>query len=57
MKRSQIVNALAEVASQGKYTVDPAGARNMNAVFTVVAELLNELEAEEAAEEENTDDS
>ena len=47
MKRSQIVTALAEVASQGTYKVDPAGARRMNAIFVAVAELINELEREE----------
>lgn len=51
MKRSEIVTALATIASQGKYEVNPEGARKMNAVFTAVAGLINELEAEEAAAE------
>ena len=41
-----ILKALANVASQGKYTIDPEGARNMNALFDVVAKTINELEAE-----------
>jgi aryl-alcohol dehydrogenase-like predicted oxidoreductase len=54
-KRSVIVKALADLASQGKYTVDPAGARNINQLFELVAALINELEAEEKeAAEENT---
>ena len=47
MARSNIVIALAEIASQGEYKVSPAGAQKMNAVFVAVAELINELEAEE----------
>ena len=50
-KRSKIVIALAEIASQGKYEVSLAGAQKMNAVFVEVAKLINELEAEEKAEE------
>lgn len=59
MERSKIVLALAEIASQGRYTVDPAGSRKMNAVFDAVAKLINELEAEEAAAaaEESVDES
>lgn len=56
MRRSKIVLALAEVASQGRYTVDPAGARKMNAVFDAAARLINELEAEENNPVENTAD-
>jgi len=55
MKRSEIVSALANIASQGKYTVDPQGARAMNNVFAAVAGLINELEAEEAADEAAAD--
>ena len=50
MKQSEVVRALAAIASQGKYEVDPAGARKMNAVFEATAALINELEASEAAE-------
>ncbi len=62
MKRSVIVTALAEIASKGRYTVDPAGARHMNQVFDLVAELINELETEEIdtivkEDEESEDDS
>ena len=54
MKRSEIVKALADIASQGKYNVDPKGARLINSVFEQVAALINELEAEER---ESNDDS
>jgi hypothetical protein len=47
MERSKVVIALAEIASQGKYEVSPAGARKMNAIFDAVAKVINELEAEE----------
>lgn len=59
MKRSKIVIALADLASRGRYDVDPAGARQINQVFEAVAGLINELEAEEAAAEveESKDDS
>lgn len=56
MKRSEIVIALANVASQGKYTVDPAGARKINAVFDAAAKLINELESEESAVVEVSND-
>ncbi len=49
MKRSEIVAALADLASQGTYQVKPAVARQMNIVFEAAANLINELEAEEAA--------
>lgn len=48
-KRSEVVIALADVASRGKYEVSPAGAKQMNAIFDEVAKLINELEAEEEA--------
>lgn len=51
MKRSQVVIALANVASKGKYEVTPAGSKTMNDVFVAVAELINKLEEEEAAQE------
>lgn len=54
MKRSEIVLALAEVASKGKYEVTPQGARQMNAIFEKTAQLINELEEEER---EATNDS
>ena len=47
MKRSAVVAALANIASQGKYEVSPEGARRMNVVFDQAAKLINELEAEE----------
>ena len=45
--KSRIVQALADIASKGQYTVNPAGARHMNEVFVAVAALINDLEAEE----------
>lgn len=51
MKRSEIVLRLADIASKGEYKVTPKGARVMNQVFELVANLVNELEAEEAAAE------
>ena len=62
MKRSEIVSALAELASQGTYNVKPPVARQMNAIFEAVAQL----EAEEMGEQgivdpaafgDNNDDS
>ena len=50
LKRSQIVNALADLVSAGKYELTGHGARQMNELFVEVAQLINELEAEEAAE-------
>jgi hypothetical protein len=66
MKRSEIVLALAELASQGTYQVKPPVARQMNAIFDAAANLVNELEAEEMGEQgivdpeafgDNNDDS
>jgi len=54
MKASQVVIALAEVASQGKYTVDPKGAKLINEVFAAAAELINQLEASEKEQEAKT---
>lgn len=54
MKRSEIVQALANIASQGKYTVSPDGAQRMNAVFDAAANLINELEAEEREDNDNS---
>lgn len=48
MKRSEVVLALANIASKGKYEVTPAGAKVMDEVFVAVANLINELEAEES---------
>jgi len=56
MKDSQIVLALAEIASKGKYEVLPEGARQLTAVFEMVAGLVNRLEAREKADEEATDE-
>lgn len=47
--RSKVILALANIASQGRYQVTPEEARHMNAIFEKVAEIINELEAEEAA--------
>lgn len=62
IKASQVVLALADLASKGKYdNVTPEGARAMNNLFVLVAELINKLEeseseGEEATEEEIVDD-
>ncbi len=48
MIKSVVVKQLADMASQGRYTVDPAGAQRMNTLFMQVAEVINQLEAEEA---------
>jgi hypothetical protein len=53
MKRSEIVNNLAAIASKGKYEVTPGGASRMDGVFRAAAALINELEAEEKKEESN----
>lgn len=53
MTRSQVVLALAEIASKGKYEVSVAGARQMNAIYEEVAKVINSLEAEESAAENN----
>lgn len=59
LKHSQVVQALADLASSGRYNVDPAGARNMNALFVEVARVINELESIEVtifeADEEKGD--
>ena len=52
MRDSEIVIALADIASKGKYEVTPVGASHMNKVFLQVAQLINKLEAEEKALEE-----
>ena len=51
MKDSEIVMALANVASQGKYNITIADAQKMTALYERVATLINLLEAEEAVEE------
>ena len=52
-KQSEVVKLIADLASQGVYKeVTPQGARNMNNIFAMVAELINELEASEKADEE-----
>jgi len=52
MKRSEVVLALANIASKGKYEVTAAGAKVMDEAFRAVAEVINSLEEEEAAFEE-----
>lgn len=49
MTDAQIVQALANIASKGKYEVTPEGANIMNSVFVKVADLINRLEAAEDA--------
>jgi hypothetical protein len=50
IRASQVVSALADMASKGKYdNVTPAAARSMDALFNAVADLINVLEEEEAA--------
>jgi hypothetical protein len=51
MMRSEVVLALADVASKGRYEMTPTGAKHMNEVFEAVAQLVNELEAEENSNE------
>ena len=46
--RAAVVQALADLASQGRYSMDRQGARNMNTLFELVAALINELEDEAA---------
>lgn len=53
MRDSEIVMALADIASKGKYEVTAAGSQHMNKVFEEVAKLINRMEAEE----KNNDDS
>ena len=48
MKDSEIVLALANVASQGKYNITIADAQKMTALYERVATLINKLEAAEA---------
>ena len=50
VKASQIVSALADMASKGKYdNVTIESAANMNSLFVLVAELINKLEDAESA--------
>lgn len=49
MLKSVVVKNLADMASQGKYNVDPQGAANMTALYQAIAQVINELEAEEKA--------
>ena len=54
LRPSQVVSALADMASQGRYdNVTKQGSRNMNALFEMVAQLINALEAQEAEEDNN----
>ena len=48
MKDSEVVLALANVASQGKYNITIADAQKMTALYEQVATLINKLEAAEA---------
>ena len=51
IKDSQIVIALADLASKGKYdNVTPMVAQQMNELFAVTAGLINRMEAAEAPE-------
>ncbi len=45
--KSVVVQRLAELASQGTYSVTPAQAATMNALFVLVARVINDLEEEE----------
>ena len=53
MLRSQVVIRLANLASSGKYEVQPAEAQAMTQLYQEVAAVINELEAEEKQAEEN----
>jgi len=53
VKRSVVVKALADLASQGTYQVQPQTAREMNMIFEWTAALINELEAEEKANDDS----
>ena len=49
MNDAAIVQAVCDLASQGTYKeVTPQGARNMNRIFELAADLINRLEADEA---------
>ena len=50
MKDSEIVLALANIASQGKYNITIADAQKMTALYERVATLINKLEAAEAVD-------
>lgn len=54
IKDSEIVKALADIASKGRYDIRPPEARQMNVVFELVAGLINRMEA---AEKEETNDN
>lgn len=51
MKNSAVVQMLADFASKGVYSMTPPQARQINALYTEVARVINELEAEEKASE------
>ena len=53
MRDSEIVLALADIASRGKYEVTPSGAKHMNSIFDMVAGLINRLEEGEANNEDS----
>lgn len=54
MKRSVLVQMLANLASKSKFEVTPSNvgtlAREINTLFTETAEFINELEGAESAE-------
>ncbi len=54
LTKSAVVKNLADLASQGRYNVDPAGASRIDQLFVLVAQVINELEDEEKGD---TDDS
>ena len=49
VKPSEVVSALAEMASNGRYdNVTPESARAMNNIFDMTAKLINMMEAQES---------
>lgn len=52
-KDSEIVKALADFASRGKYEMTPRGAKVVNDLYVQVAALINRLERQEEEEENN----
>lgn len=53
MRDSEVVVALADIASKGKYEVTAAGVRHMNQVFDEAAKLINRMEAAEGEQNDN----
>lgn len=54
MKNSEVVLSLSRLASIGKYEVTPKQAREMNALFVEVARVINEMEAQEKQNDDNS---